>query len=293
MLQRELLARYPGSVFNETGKPLHGAALIAFLGGYEKAITGLEVLDARVFAALPDLKIVSKYGVGLDMIDFDAARRHGVEIRHTPGVNAQAVAELTIAFMIILARRLAVLTREMHDGVWTHGGGRQLSTATVGLIGCGHVGQRVARLCHAFGARLLVRDIKDYADFYRALDITPVTLDELLAESDFVSLHVPLDATTRGMIGATELARMKPGSFLVNTARGGIVDEPALKRALADHRIGGAAFDVFVSEPPSDTDLLRMPNFVTTPHVGGSSAEAVLAMGRAAIRNLDECGGHP
>jgi D-3-phosphoglycerate dehydrogenase len=286
-LKRELLERFPDSVFNETRKPLAGDALVAFLRGYAMAITGLERLDASIFAALPDLKIVSKYGVGLDMIDFDAARRHGVSIRHTPGVNRQSVAELTIAFMIMLARRLAPVTREMHDGVWTRGGGRQLSSATVGIVGCGHVGQSVATLCSAFGARLLAFDIQRYDDFYAAHDISAVGLDDLLRASDFVTLHVPLDASTRGLIGARELALMRPGAFLVNTARGGIVDERALKQSLVDHKLAGAAFDVFASEPPDDTELLRLPNFVGTPHIGGSSEEAVLAMGRAAIRGLD------
>jgi phosphoglycerate dehydrogenase-like enzyme len=273
-------------VFNETRKPLGGAALVQFLGGYRRAITGLEVLDETIFAALPELKLVSKYGVGLDMIDFDAARRHGVTIRHTPGVNAQAVAELTLAFMIMLARRLPALTREMRDGIWTHGGGRQLSSATVGVVGCGHVGQAVARLCRAFGARVLAHDIVNYAEFFRAHDVTLLTLPLLLAESDFVSIHVPLDASTRGMIGAAEIAQMKPGAFLINTARGGIVDERAVQDALIAEIIAGAAFDVFSTEPFPHTELLRLPNFVSTPHVGGASEEAVLAMGRAAIANL-------
>jgi D-3-phosphoglycerate dehydrogenase len=287
-LKRELLARHPGSVFNETRKPLGRDALIEFLRGYRLAITGLETLDEPVFAALPDLRLVSKYGVGLDMIDFEAARRHGVTVRWTPGVNRQAVAELTIAFMISLARRLAPLTREMRDGVWTHGGGRQLSSATVGIVGCGHVGKTVAVLCRAFGARVIAHDIVPYAEFYAEHAITAVDLETLLRESDFVTLHVPLDRTTSGMIGAPQLALMKGGAFLVNTARGGIVDEGALKRVLADHRLGGAAFDVFATEPAADTELLLLPNFVATPHVGGSSIEAVLAMGRAAIAGLAE-----
>jgi len=289
-LRRELVERYPDSVFNDTLKPLRGDALVAFLRGYSHAITGLEVLDAPVFAALPDLKIVSKYGVGLDTIDFEAARRHGVSIRYTPGVNRQAVAELTIAFMIVLARRLGPLTREMHAGTWTHGGGRQLSSATVGLVGCGHVGKTVAPLCRAFGARVIAHDIVDdeaQRAFYRAHGVTPVSLDTLLREADFVSLHLPLDASTRAMIGAPQIALMKPTAFLINTARGGIVDETALKAALADHKIGGAAFDVFLMEPPTDKEWLSMSNFVGTPHVGGSSEEAVLAMGRAAIAGLD------
>jgi phosphoglycerate dehydrogenase-like enzyme len=286
-LRQELLARYPSVRFNETGRPLPRDALIGFLRGCEKAITGLETLDDVVFGALPDLRLVSKYGVGLDSIDLEAARRHGVAIRWTPGVNRQAVAELAMAFMIALCRSIVPLARAIGDGAWQHPGGRQLSSAVVGVVGCGHVGKQVARLCRAFGAAVLSCDIRPYDEFYRAHDVTPVPLERLLHDSDIVTLHVPLDSTTRGMIGARELGLMKPSAFLVNTARGGIVDEAALKRALVDRRLAGAAFDVYASEPPTDFELLRLPTFVGTPHIGGGTTEAVLAMGRAAIAGLD------
>jgi phosphoglycerate dehydrogenase-like enzyme len=286
-LRRELLARFPSARFNETGRPLGRVELVEFLRGCEKAITGLETLDEAVFSALPDLRLVSKYGVGLDMIDLDAARRYGIAIRWTPGVNRQAVAELAIALMIALCRSIVPLAREMGDGGWRHPGGRQLSSAVVGVVGCGHIGQQVARICRAFGAAVLAHDLRSYDDFYREFHVTPVALPALLRDSDIVSLHVPLDATTRGMIGAHELALMKPSAFLVNTARGGIVDEAALKRALVDHRLGGAALDVYATEPPTDSELLQLPNFVGTPHIGGGTTEAVLAMGRAAIAGLD------
>ena len=288
-LRRELLARYPRVSFNETGLPLmRRDDLIAMLRGHERAITGLEVLDAAVFDAVPELRVVSKYGVGLDMIDFAAARRHGVSVRWTGGVNRQAVAELTIAFMIALCRSLVPLAHAIKAGGWTHPGGRQLSSSTVGIVGCGHVGQEVARLCRAFGATVLAHDIRSYDDFYRAHGIRAVTLDALLAESDIVTLHVPLDDSTRGLIGRREVALMKPAAHLVNTARGGIVDEAAVADAIAAGRLGGAAFDVFSEEPPTNTDLLSLPNFIGTPHIGGGTAEAVLAMGRAAIEGLDD-----
>jgi len=190
--------------------------------------------------------------------------------------------------MIALGRTLVPLARDVTDGGWRHPGGRQLSSAVVGIIGCGHVGQQVARLCTAFGARVLAHDIRAYDDFYRAAGVTPVPLDAILAQSDIVTIHVPLDASTRGMIGPRELARMKPSAFLVNTARGGIVDEQALKVALIEQRLAGAALDVFAVEPPVDRELLRLPTFVGTPHIGGSTEEAVLAMGRAAIAGLDD-----
>jgi len=304
-LRRELEARYPSATYNQTGRPLAGEDLVRFLRGHEKAITGLEVLDHALFSAVPELRVVSKYGVGLDTIDLDAARRCGVSVRWTPGVNRQAVAELTIAFMLALGRSVVTLAREMHDlstrspstsawsrvdGGWRHPGGRQLSSASVGVVGCGHIGQQVARLSIAFGAHVVAHDIRAYDAFYRELGVTPVPLDALLAQSDFVTIHLPLDRSTSGLIGAREIARMKPTAFLINTARGGIVDEAALKAALCEGRIAGAALDVFAIEPPTDAELLRLPNFIGTPHIGGGTEEAVLAMGRAAIAGLDDPG---
>ena len=288
ILRQELLDRYPGSRFNDGGPAvLSGDALVEFLRGHEKAITGLDVLDAPVFAAVPELRLVSKYGVGLDMIDLEAARRHGVSIRWTPGVNRQAVAELTVCFMVALCRSVVPLATELAAGGWRHPGGRQLSSSTIGILGCGHVGQQVARICRAFGATVIAHDIFAYDDFYREVDVRAVTLDVLLGESDIVTLHLPLDVSTRGLIGARALRLMKPDAFLINTARGGIVDEAALKQALLEQRLGGAAFDVFAVEPPLDFELLALPNFVGTPHIGGGTREAVLAMGRAAIEGLE------
>jgi len=286
-LRQELLDRFPRSVFNDVGPTvLSGHALVDFLRGYSHAITGLDVLDADVFRSLPDLRVVSKYGVGLDMIDLGAARRHGVSIRWTPGVNRQAVAELTICFMIALCRSVVPLARELASGEWRHAGGRQISSSTVGIVGCGHVGQQVARISRSFGATVIAHDIRDYDDFYRESGVVPMTLQMLLERSDIVTLHVPLDGSTRNMIDERSLAMMKPDAFLINTARGGIVDEEALKRALLQQRLGGAAFDVFAIEPPVDRELLLLPTFIGTPHIGGGTREAVLSMGRAAIEGI-------
>jgi phosphoglycerate dehydrogenase-like enzyme len=291
-LRQELLDRYPASTFNDAGTAvLSGDRLIEFLRGHDRAISGLDVFDAAVFRAVPELRILSKYGVGLDMIDLDAARRYGVSVRWTPGVNRQSVAELTICFMIALCRSVVPLANELPSGGWRRPGGRQISSATIGVVGCGEVGQQVARLCRAFGARVIANDIRDYDAFYREHGVTPVTLDDLLAEADIVTLHVPLDGSTRGLVDAHAIARMKPDAFLVNTARGGIVDEVALKRALVDRRIAGAAFDVFAVEPPVDRELLTLPSFIGTPHIGGGTREAVLAMGRAAMAGLEGLSG--
>jgi D-3-phosphoglycerate dehydrogenase len=291
-LRAELLARYPEAVFNDTGHPLRGAALVEFLRGHDKAITGLEVLDARLFLSVPELRVISKYGVGLDMIDVAAARRHGVVVRWTPGVNRQAVAELTIAFMIALCRRIVPHAFDLRRGTWGHArGARQISSATVGIIGCGHVGKVVARLCRAFGARVVANDIVDNAEFYSENGVTAAALDDLLHDSDIVTVHTPLDASTRGLLGARAIGLMKPTAFLINTARGGIVDETALLRALVERRIAGAAADVFETEPPANQELLEQPNFLGTPHIGAGTVEAVLAMGRAAIAGLEDGAG--
>jgi D-3-phosphoglycerate dehydrogenase len=208
-------------------------------------------------------------------------------VRWTPGVNRQAVAELTLCFMLALCRSVVPLARDLGDGGWRHPGGRQLSSSTIGIVGCGHVGQQVARLARAFGATVIAHDIRPYDDFYRESGVTAVALDTLLDRSDIVTLHLPLDASTRGLMSADALRLMKRDAFLVNTARGGIVDEQALKFALLEQRLAGAAFDVFAIEPPVDRELLRLPNFVGTPHIGGGTQEAVLAMGRAAIAGLE------
>lgn len=291
-LRHELARVHASARFNETGCPLEGEELVRFLRGHDKAITGLEILDDKVFHAVPELRLVSKYGVGLDTLDLDAARRHGVAVRWTPGVNRQAVAELTVAFMIALRRNLLPLAADVRAGRWPHDrSGRQLSSALVGVLGCGHVGQRVARICTAFGATVLAHDIRDYGRFYRETGVKPVSLDLLLRDSDIVTIHLPLDASTRELMGSAQIESMKPGACLINTARGGIVDEASLARALVAGRIGGAAFDVFATEPPADPVLLALPNVIGTPHIGGGTEEAVLAMGRAAIAGLDEAPG--
>ncbi len=288
VLRRELSARYPKATFNDDGRRLAGDELVAFLADCGKAIIGLETVDAELFAALPELKVISKYGVGFDAIDLDAVARAGVRLGWTGGVNRRSVAELVVSFAVQLLRRLPAATAEARDGTWRQHVGRQLSDRTVGIVGCGHVGKDLGVLLRAFGCRVLAHDIRDFPDFYAEHGIEPAGLENLLEDSDVVTLHLPLDATTRNMLSAGRLAMMKKDAILINTARGGIVDEGAVKAMLKDGRLAGAAFDVFAAEPPEDMELLRLPNVVVTPHIGGSAEEAILAMGRAAIAGLDD-----
>jgi D-3-phosphoglycerate dehydrogenase len=163
-----------------------------------------------------------------------------------------------------------------------------LSTRTVGIIGCGHVGQDLVKLLTPFSCRVLAHDIREYREFYHAHGVTPVSLDQLLAEADVVTLHVPLDASTRGMIGPAQIARMRKGAVLINAARGGLVDEAAWAAALGSGHLAGGAADVYQAEPAASPALLALPTFLGTPHIGGSSEEAQQAMGRAAIEGLTE-----
>ena len=286
-LRGELLARYERVTFNDEGRALAGEELIAFLRGHDKAITGLERLDARVFDAVPELRVVSKYGVGLDTLDVRAMQARGVKLGWTPGVNRRSVAELVVSASIALLHRTPAATRELLDGRWRQVVGRQLTGRTVGIVGCGHIGKEVALLMRAFGCRVLAHDICEYVSFYAAHQVQALPLDALLREADVITLHLPLDASTWHMFGAVRLDLLKPDSIFINMARGGLVDELALKQQLQDGRLAGAALDVFETEPRPDRELLALPNVLATPHIGGSAEEAILAMGRAAIAGLE------
>lgn len=287
LLRAELLAAYPDVTFSDSAALLNGAALVEFLRGHERAIIGLERIDEDVLAQLPELRLISKYGVGLDGIDLAAVARHGVRFGWTGGVNRRSVSELTLAFAIALLHRVPESSVALRGGTFQKLVGRQLTGRIVGIIGCGFVGQDLVSLLAPFGCRVLAHDIRHYPAFYAASGVEPVALDRLLAESEIVTLHVPLDATTAGMIGAAELARMPKGALLINAARGGLVDESALIDALSSGHLAGAACDVFLMEPEANPALVALPNFLGTPHIGGSTAEAQLAMGRAAIAGLE------
>jgi phosphoglycerate dehydrogenase-like enzyme len=286
-LRAELLARYSCVTFNDAGHQLAGDSLVEFLRGYDKAIIALEVIDDSVLGRLPELKVIGKYGVGLDMIDLTAMRAHGKRLGWTAGVNRRSVSELVIAFAIVMLRHVPAAYREVLSGVWRQHVGANLSGRTVGIIGCGHIGKDLVPLFRAFGCPILVNDILDFPDFYANHGIEAVGLERLLRRSDIVTLHVPLNDSTRGLLNAERLAMLKPSSVLINAARGGLVDEMALKHMLRDKRLAAAAFDVFTQEPPADQELLTLANFLVTPHIGGSAHESILAMGRAAIRGLD------
>jgi phosphoglycerate dehydrogenase-like enzyme len=284
VLRAETEARFSDVRFNDEGKSLRGDELAEFLAGRRRAITALETIDDALLSRLPDLELISKVGVGTDMIDMAAMERHGVKLAWHPGTNRRSVAELVVGLTIAVLRHIVPANRAVMAGEWKQPKGRELSGRTVGIVGFGSVGRDLAALVRGFGCPVIAYDVRP-VDPEPGVEVA-ADLDDLLRRSDVVSLHVTLTGDTRNLIDERALGLMKSDAVLVNTARGGLVDEDALRDALAGERLAGAAFDVFAIEPPGDRALLELPNFVATPHIGGSTEEAILAMGRAAIAGL-------
>ena len=260
--------------------------LLTYLQGKDGAIIGREIVNDSVLGNCPGLKVLSKFGVGVDNIDFDACRRHGVEVVYSTGVNKRSVAEQTLAFMIFLERNLHRAHIQLKGGIWNKAGGRQLSGKTVGIIGVGNIGKEVVHLLHPFGCRILVNDIIDLSAYYRRMGLIEAGKEQIFREADIVTIHTPLTPKTRHMVNRTVLKEMKKEAFLINTARGPIVKQDDLKWALERGIIAGAALDVFEKEPPTDIDFLKLDNMICTPHIGGHSHEGLVAMGEHAVDNL-------
>lgn len=283
-LKTELAAVVGRVTYNETGKPLSSGQLAALLPGVDGYIAGLDAIDAGALRAAGALRVIARYGVGTDNVDLAAARARGIVVTNTPGANAAAVAELTVALLLLGARPILGAAAATKAGGWPRTSGLSLGGKTVGLVGFGAIGRAVAGLLAGFGVRLLASDPWCDVTLAAALGVTPVELGALLAESDFVSLHAPVTPETRGMVDAAFLAQMKPGACLVNTARGELVDEAALYEALASGRLRGAALDAFASEPPgADNPLLSLPTVIATPHMGAHTDGATTTMGRMAL----------
>ena len=287
ILRNEVLKRYPDATFNDEGLSLKGDSLIEFIQGHEKAITALEVIDESILSSLPNLKVIGKYGVGLDMLDLKAMKRRGVKLGWTGGINKRSVSELVVSFAINLLHKASFANNEVKNGKWYQVKGRQLSNSTVGIIGCGHVGKDLVKLLKPFNCKILVNDILDFKDFYSDHNIRPVGLEELLVKSDVITLHLPLDDSTKNIISSERLQLIKSDAVLINLARGGLIDETALKEMLVNKKLAGAALDVFEVEPPKNQNFALMDNVIVTPHIGGSTEEAILAMGMAAIHSLE------
>lgn len=273
---------------NETGKRFSKENLIEFLKGCDGAIVGLDKIDESVLSELPDLKVIAKYGVGLDNINLADCKKHSVQVVHTQGVNRRSVSEMALGFMLGLSRNLYVTSNKLKEGTWDKSGGSQLSNKVVGIIGIGHIGKDLISLLKPFNCKILVNDIIDQTDYYKEHELTEASKSEIYKNADFITIHTPLTEKTKHLLNTNTFLEMKTSAVVINTARGGIVNQDDLKVALNSGQIRAAAIDAYEEEPPRDADLIKIPNLMNTPHIGGNSQEAVNAMGEASIDNLME-----
>lgn len=273
---------------NVDGQRFTKDELISFLSKCDVAIVGLDKIDELIIANTPKLKAISKYGVGLDNINFEDCKKYNIDILHTQGVNKRSVSEMVLGFMLSLFRNIYITSNLLKQGVWQKNGGTQLSGKTVGIIGVGHIGKDLVSLLKPFGCNILVNDIINQNEYYQANNLKETSKEEIFKTADIVTIHTPLNNSTKYMIDKDVLCTMKPTAFIINSARGGIVNQDDLKWALQNYVIAGAALDPYEVEPPEDKELISLPNLINTPHIGGNAQEAVEAMGIAAITNITE-----
>jgi len=285
-------------VFNwaQEGRRLGAEELVRKLDGVDVLITEIDIITDDILARCPALKVVVDCRGNPVNVDVEAATKRGILLIHTPGRNADAVADLTVALMIMLARRILPASRSVTSGQWATMPrfwayhtfqGIELGGRKVGLIGLGAIGRKVAQRLGAFNMEVLAYDPYVSPEIAEALEVHLVPLEVLLRESDFISLHVHVTEETKGMIGEREFALMKPTAYLINTARAAVIDEAALYKALRERRIAGAALDVYHTEPlPPNNPLLQLDNVVLTPHIGGATEDVVRHQSRIVVEEL-------
>ena len=271
---------------NETSRPLNNREMSVKIKDVDGIIIGIDDLNAQIIKQARNLKIISKYGVGVDNIDIKAATAQGIVVTNTPKANIDAVADLTFALMLALARRIPEANRETKAGNWKKFIGTSVWRKKLGVIGLGKIGRQVVKRAQGFEMEILCHDIIQEEEFARQFDIRYVDLETLLKESDYITIHAPLNDATRDMIGYKELEMINENAFLINTSRGGIIDEKALYNTLKNNKIKGAALDSYKEEPPENSPLMELENVIMTSHNGAYTKEAINNMGIQATQNL-------
>lgn len=273
-------------VMNDSGGILSKDKMIEKITPCTGVILGVDPMDADVINAAPNLRAIAKYGVGIDNIDLRAAEARGIKVSKTVGANAEAVADYAMALMLSLARRIIPIDRKCRQRDWSKVTTTDVSGKTIGLFGLGAIGKHVARRAHGFSMNVLAYDVF-WDDAYAAANgIEKAEPERIFRECDFISLHLPLMDETRNFVGKDQIAMMKPGAFLINTARGGLIDEDALLSALKGNKIGGAGLDAFAQEPPENEDWFALENVVIGSHCAASTIGATENMGLMATDNL-------
>jgi D-3-phosphoglycerate dehydrogenase len=285
----KLLEQSGEIIRNPHARALRSDELRVSVRDVDAALLGNDVCDANALDAAAKLKVISRHGIGVDSIDLKAATENGIVVANTPRVNTTAVAEHTIALMLAIMRRIPEANLSLKSGKWEAPKfvGEELAGKTLGIIGLGAIGKEVAKRAKAFGTKILYTDKIRDMDLERQLGISLVPLDSLLRESDIISIHLPLTPETRGLISRKETALMKNGVYLINTARGGILESDALAEGLRSGRLAGAALDVFDTEPPDfASGLLTLEKIIMTPHIGAYTIEAMRKMDYIAAENI-------
>jgi D-3-phosphoglycerate dehydrogenase len=268
------------------GKGLSEDELIELIRGVHGLLTGVDQVTAKVINAADELKVISKFGAGVDNIDVAAATQKGVVVTNAPGMNSDAVADMTFSLILSIARRIPFASDQVRKGNWPLIVGTEICNKTLGLIGLGEIGKRVAVRAGGFNMKILAYELLPDEQFIQKLGIKRVSLNRLLQESDFVSIHVPLTSETKDLIKTEQLEMMKPTAYLINTARGGIVDENALHDVLQSRELAGAAFDVFKEEPLKEKALIELDNFIVTPHISPFTKEAIENAEKLSAQNI-------
>ncbi|MBN2044601.1 MAG: phosphoglycerate dehydrogenase [Anaerolineales bacterium] len=281
------LEKHVGEViYNPTGKPLSGSQLIDRLHGVDGFIAGLDQISADVIQSAKSLKVISRYGVGFNNVDLDAAKANQVVVTNTPGANAKSVAELAVGLILNLLRPIIPANAQTKSGEWPRFKGVSLEGKTVGLLGLGAIGKETARRLAGFDCKLLAFEIFKDEEFAAKYGISFLPLEEILPQADVISLHLPGNAETTHMVNDEFLGKMKAGAVLVNTARGELIDEAALVRALESGHLKGAGLDAFRQEPPgAENPLLAFDQVIATPHMGAHSDSSTNAMGWISTRD--------
>ena len=273
-------------IYNPNAPPLRAGELLGRADDFDGIIAGLDEFNVDVLRAAQRLRVLARYGVGVDRVDLAEAQRRGIIVTNTPGANSTAVAELTLAFILALARHLTYSDAATHRGEWPRLNGLGLRGKVVGLVGLGGIGREVSLRLQAFGCRILAADpyVTSESAAQVGAELTPLEL--LLPQSDFVSLHAQVTPATRGTVDIAFLGQMKPGAFLVNTARSELIEENALRSALEKGALQGAALDCFCQEPPEAGNLLlQLPQVIATPHMGAHTDDTVNQMGWMALND--------
>lgn len=273
-------------VKNETGKPLNNKEMSELIEDVDGIIIGIDDLNAGIIKQAHNLNVISKYGVGVDNIDIKAATTQGIVVTNTPKANIDAVADLTFALMLALARRIPEADRETKAGNWKKFIGTSVWRKKLGVIGLGKIGRQVVKRARGFEMEILCYDIIQDEEFARQFGVRYVDLETLLKESDYITIHTPLNNATKGIIGYKELEMINENAFLINTSRGGIIDEKALYDALKNNKIKGAALDSYKDEPLKNSPLVELKNIIMTSHNGAYTKEAINNMGVQAAQNL-------